>query len=210
MPLDPDRVEAYLRGHVTGETPAMVRLRQTYEREGLPNVEPEVGNLLEVLARSVGAKRVLEVGCCLGYSALWFARAVGPDGLVETIEHEPDYVTRACANFEAAGVSDVVRVHRGEALDILLSLEGPYDVVFIDADKREYVDYLDQAVRLVRPRGLIVADNVLWGGRVLEEDPPDDDTNAIRRFTKALTTNTALHTTILPIGDGISVTVVGS
>lgn len=202
-------MEKYLRDLVSGETPAMMRVRREYEREGLPNIEPEVGSLLEVTARAVNARHVLEVGCCLGYSALWLARAVGPGGTVETIEREADFVERSHRHFSDAGVGDIVRIHHGEALDIMLGLTGPYDLVFIDADKLEYLEYLDQATRLVRPGGVIMADNVLWGGRVVGQ-AEDDETNAIRRFTKALLSNSSFTSTIVPLGDGVSITVVGS
>lgn len=192
------------------EDAARRRVREDSEREGLPRLDPKSAAFVDVLARGVGAHRVLEVGCCLGYSALWFADAVGADGTVETIEADEDLARRARANFAAAGVASRVRVHVGRALDVLPDLEGPFDLAFLDADKREYTACLQHALRLVRPGGLVVADNALWGGKVADPAATDPDTEGIRAYLRAASSHPRLRTVVVPVGDGVAVSVVGA
>ncbi len=128
-------------------------------------VPPEAGKLLGILARAVGARRILEIGTLGGYSAIHLARALPEDGRLITLEIDPRHAEVARQNLEAAGLSDRVEVRLGRALDVLPTLvaEGPFDLAFIDADKETYPAYLDWSLRLVRPGGLIVADNALAG-----------------------------------------------
>lgn len=199
-------VASYLRS-IVHEGPSQRRVREASEREGLPRLDPASAALLDVLARAVGARHVLEVGCCLGYSALWLAEAVGPDGTVETIEADADLAREARANFASAGLAARVRVHVGRALDVLPNLEGSFDLAFLDADKREYAAYLDHALRLVRSGGLIVADNALWSGRVADPAAKDADTEGIRAYLRKAAGDPRLRTAVVPVGDGVAVSV---
>jgi predicted O-methyltransferase YrrM len=211
--------EAFMEGSVVEwlrasvpETPVMQRVRRECERRGLPNVSPESGPVLALLARlgggGDGAARALEIGCLLGYSGLWILSGLRPDGRLETIEAEEEFAKAAEGTFREAGFADRVAVHRGLALDVLPRLpDAAYDLVFIDADKREYVDYLGHALRVLRPGGVAVADNVLWSGRVLDESVQDADTQGLRRYVEAATTAPNLDTVLLPVGDGLSVSV---
>jgi predicted O-methyltransferase YrrM len=153
---------------------------------GLPGIDvsPLQGRLLELLARAVGARRVLEIGTLGGYSTLWLARAVAPGGRVVSLELSEEHAAVARANLAAAGYTEVAEVIAGPALDSLAGLEGPFDLVFIDADKRRHDAYFEAALRLSRPGTLIVADNVVRDGAVLAGDDPDAE--GVRRLVERL------------------------
>ena len=204
-----DDAQRYIDSLVVGESPVMARVRRRCEDEGLPAVSMHSGQVLRTLAAAAvagGSGRVLEVGCLYGYSALWLASAA-PHVRVDTIEMDPGTADVAEAHFEEAGVNDRVTVHRGRALDVLPLLDGPFDMVFLDAAKAEYVRYLDHSRRLLRPGGIVAADNVLWSGRVWDTRASDEDTEGLRRFTRAILEEPGLASTVLPVGDGMSVTV---
>jgi predicted O-methyltransferase YrrM len=152
---------------------------QAAEEGGLPpiGVSAPQGMLLHILVRALGARRVLEIGTLAGYSTIWMARAVADGGTVVTLEIDPHHAEVARANFARAGVDGVVDLRLGPALESLAALEqeggGQFDLVFVDADKDTYPEYLRWAVRLARPGTLIVVDNVVRNGRILETDPAD-------------------------------------
>jgi predicted O-methyltransferase YrrM len=178
---------------------------------GLPAVEvsPLQGRLLEVLARAVGARSVLEIGTLGGYSTLWLARAVGPAGRVVTLEVSPEYAEIARRNLAECGW---VSVLVGPAAETLATLDGPFDLIFIDADKRSNPVYLREALRLSRPGTLIVADNVVRDGAVLSA-PDDPDAQGVRDFVAALSaeprvTATAVQTVGVKGWDGFILAVV--
>jgi predicted O-methyltransferase YrrM len=154
---------------------------------GLPaiDVSPLQGRLLELLARAVGARRVLEIGTLGGYSTLWLARAVAPDGRVVSLELSEAHAAVARANLAAAGFADVAEVVAGPALDSLAALGGTFDLVFIDADKQRHDAYFEAALRLSRPGTLIVADNVVRDGAVLAPDG-DPGAEGVRRLVDRL------------------------
>lgn len=159
---------------------------------GLPAiaVSPMHGRLLHVLARARGARRILEIGTLGGYSTVWLARALPPDGQLVTLEYEAEHAEVARTNLAAAELADVVEVRVGAALDTLADLERagvePFDLVFIDADKPPYAEYLQAALRLSAPGTLIVADNVVRGGAIVDADPDDPAVAGIQRFNAAL------------------------
>ena len=172
-------------------------------------VPSETGALLATLVRSVAATRVLEVGTLFGYSAVWMARALPEGGSLDTLELLDDHADFAEQLFRDAGLHERIRVHRGPALDSLAALDGAYDLAFIDADKGGYPDYLEHALRLVRPGGLIVADNVAWGGRLLDAAyDADESAIGIRRYHDLICEHPRLHSNVLPVGDGVAVSVV--
>jgi predicted O-methyltransferase YrrM len=138
------------------------------------------GKLLYLLARVVGARRILELGTLFGYSTIWLARALPPEGRLVTLELDPSAAGRARANLTAAGVGEVVDVQVGPALESLPLLDGPFDVVFMDADKSQSPEYLRHVLALSRPGTLIVADNVIRGGAVLDADDPDGRVRGVR------------------------------
>jgi predicted O-methyltransferase YrrM len=170
-----------------------------FESEGLPphEVTPLQGRLLELLARLAGATSILELGTLGGYSTIWLARGLAPGGRLVTIEAEPEYARVAKGNLERAGLGDVVDLRVGSALEVLAKLEGPFDVIFIDADKRSNPDYLEEALRLSRPGTLIVADNVVRDGAVAEADASDPSVMGVQRFLELVAAHPRLDATAI-------------
>ncbi len=181
-------------------------------RERGPQIQvgSQSGRLLEVLMAAAGARRVLEVGTLFGYSALWMARALPPDpvGHLDTVELNPMHAEAAEKHLAEAGVGDRVTVHRGRGLEVISRLDGPYDAFFMDAVKAEYPGYLDQALRLVRPGGLILADNVHWGGKVADPLVTDADTEGLREYLRRIASDPQLLSTVVAAGDGLAISVV--
>jgi caffeoyl-CoA O-methyltransferase len=202
--------EEYLGARYWQEDDLLRELREDLEARGPAiQVSAETGRLLAVLVRSVAATRVLEVGTLFGYSGVWIARALAAGGHLDTLELSDVHADAAESWFARAGLGDRVEVRRGPALTTLASLEGPYDVVFLDAAKAEYVAYAEHAARLLRPGGVLLADNVIWSGRVADPAVVDEDTEGIRRFHRAIVEDPAWDSTVLPVGDGVSVSVRG-
>jgi predicted O-methyltransferase YrrM len=183
---------------------------------GLPphDVSPLQGALLHVLARAVGARAILELGTLAGYSTIWLARALPAGGRLVTLESEPAYAEVARANLERAGVAVVADVRVGAALDTLPQLDGPFDLIFLDADKRTNPEYLDWALRLSRTGTLIVADNVVRAGAVADPESEDPSVRGARRFLELLgehprLTATAIQTVGAKGWDGLALALVG-
>ncbi|HEX7321706.1 MAG TPA: O-methyltransferase [Mycobacterium sp.] len=169
----PHDVDVFLDELLVGEDPALTAAIEASDAAGLPAiaVSAQQGKFLNLVVKATRAKRVLELGTLGGYSTIWLARAVGPDGSVVTLEYEPKHAEVARANLDRAGVGDRVHVIVGAALDTLPTLRGePFDLVFIDADKENNAAYVEWAVRLARPGSVIVVDNVIRDGRVLAPD----------------------------------------
>jgi predicted O-methyltransferase YrrM len=167
---------------------------------GLPaaDVSPSQGGLLALLARSHGARRILELGTLAGYSTIWLARALAPGGRLVTLERDPAHAAVARANLERAGLADRVELHVGPALETLPRLAGdPFDLAFLDADKASTDVYLDHVLELLRPGALIVADNVVRGGAVADPGPGDPSTEGIRRFAARLQAEPRLEATAI-------------
>ncbi|MGH7476067.1 MAG: O-methyltransferase [Longimicrobiales bacterium] len=209
---DPAAITGYVEGLFAPEDDVLRRVRQRMRQAELPeiSVSAEVGRLLQVLLHAVAARRVLEIGTLGGYSAIWMARALPDPGSLLTLEIDADRARLARTNIVDAGLASRVEVVHGDAHEALSRLDRaqPFDACFIDAEKTGYTDYLEQALELVRPGGLIIADNVLWGGRVLEPAEDEPDTAALIAFGRRLAAEPALATTILPIRDGLAVAVV--
>lgn len=208
-----DRFESYVGALFAPEDPLLMALREDADREGLPpiSISPDTGRLLQVLLRAIGARRVLEVGTLGGYSALWMARALPPDGRLLTLERDAAHAAFARRHLAAAGVGDRVDVREGHALHLLPALDGErFDLVFLDADKEPLPTYLDWALRLVRPGGAIVADNALRGGRVLDDRATDEATLAVREFNRRLATDPRLTSIVVPTHDGVAIGIVDS
>ena len=172
-------VDDYIIDHLIGEDPALEACLAANLAAGLPSIDVSAtqGRMLELLARATRAKYILEIGTLGGYSAICLARALGEDGRLVTLELEPDFAAVARKNIENAGQGDKVEILVGEAtgtLDAMLEREGaPFDLVFVDADKQNYAAYLDYAIKLSRPGALLIFDNVVREGRVV--DPESDD-----------------------------------
>jgi caffeoyl-CoA O-methyltransferase len=165
-----------------------------------------------VLATTVGANRILEIGTAIGYSGIWLAGALPPGGMLYTMEAEAERANVARENFARAGLADRTTVIVGDAALMLAKVAGPFDLIFQDGDKRQYVSMLDRLVALLRPRGLLLTDNVIWSGEVVPgyvdrpaQDP--DETRAIVEYNKRLSTHPELMTAIVPLRDGVSLSV---
>lgn len=170
---------------------------------GLPPiaVAPNQGKWLMILAQIVGAQSILEMGTLGGYSTIWLARALPPDGSLITLEADPKHAEVARANITLAGFADKVEVRLGKALETLpeIAAEGlsPFDFIFIDADKAGYPEYLAWSLKLSRPGTLIIADNVVRDGKVIDPQNPDPNIRGVRRFTKLIAAEPRLRTTVL-------------
>ncbi len=210
--LDHDALDDYVQRLFAREDDALRRARLRADEAGMPTIQlpPSTARAVQVLLRAVGARRVVEVGTLAGYSAIWMARALPDDGRLVTIEVDPGHAAVAQRSLTDAGVDDRVRIHRGDAADVLggLGPAGTFDAVFLDADKERYSVYLEEAARLLRRGGLLLADNALWSGRVL--DPGSDAiADALNRFNEAVSSDPRFEATILPVGDGLMVGVRG-
>lgn len=197
---------AYLDGIHPSVEGVLARMDAEGGRDDIPIVGTAVGRALRVLVRATGARRIVEVGTAIGYSALWMALALPDDGELVTIDPDTERTARARAHWQAAGVGSRIHVENGPALEVLPRLSGPFDLAFIDALKHEYQGYLEECLRLLRPGGTAVVDNLLWGGRASGERRDESaDTRAIRAFNAAFLRDERLDATILPVGDGLGV-----
>ena len=161
------------------------------------------GRFLETLVWLSGARRILEIGCFTGYSALSMAAALPPDGTITTCEVDPERAAMARRHFDASPWAERIDLIVGPALDSLTLLMGPFDLVFIDADKVNYPRYYEAVLPLLADRGLIVADNVLWGGRVLDTSDESDDTKAIRAFNDMVVDDPRVTCVMATVRDGV-------
>jgi predicted O-methyltransferase YrrM len=176
---------------------------------GCVPVLPGGGAALAVLAAAIGARAVVEIGTGAGVGSVWLLRGMRPDGVLTTIDVEPEHHRAARETFAEAGVaSNRVRLISGRALDVLPRLtDGAYDLVFCDADKQEYAGYLEQALRLLRPGGVVAFDNALWHDRVADPTQRDEDTTSLRELGKAVREDERLTSALLAVGDGLLVAV---
>lgn len=204
-----DALERYIRemSAPQGEALAWVE-RQSWLRtsHGRQVTGPQVGALLRLLVQLQQPRHVLEIGTFSGYATLWMAEALPEGGRIDTIEINDEMEDLIREGFERSGLAGRIRLVTGDALDILPGLNGPYDLVFIDADKRDYVAYYQYVIDLVRPGGLIAADNVLWDGKVCgEEIPRDQQTRGILAFNDLVAGDDRVENFILPLRDGLNI-----
>jgi predicted O-methyltransferase YrrM len=195
--------ERYLERALPPRDPLLAEMEEVGAREDIPISDPEVGRLLEVLARASGAKTIVEVGTAIGYGALCLARGA-PEARVISIDTDPARLARARGYLERAGVAERVELIEGPALEVLPRLAGPVDLAYIDAVKTEYRRYLDLLLPRVRVSGLLVFDNLLWKGHVAEPPEEDDpEADALRAFNGYLMMHPQLRASLLPLGDGV-------
>jgi predicted O-methyltransferase YrrM len=213
-----ERVDRYVEELFVPPDPALAQGRADAAAAGLPEiaVSPNEGKLLHLLARLVQPGRILEIGTLGGYSTVWLARALRPGGRLVTLELDPHHAEVARRNLARAGLAGVVEVREGAAAESLRAMiaagEPAFDVVFIDADKESYPEYLDLTVKLARPGTLVLADNVIRNGRVLDAAHPDAVVQGVRTFNSRLAAHPRLDSIILPILrnqlDGLSISIV--
>ena len=212
------RIDTYIGDLFSSNDDALQFTLSNSERNGLPviNVSANEGRLLHILAKMCGARRILEVGTLGGYSAIWLARALPEDGKLISLEYSPKHAEVARANIERAGLGDRVEVRVGAGLDLLPQVEangeGPFDLFFIDADKDNYPDYLDWAIRLSRPGSVILSDNLIRNGAVINPKPGDRVPEIVAQYNRQLADDPRLESIILPIirgeTDGLCITIV--
>ena len=210
-----DRVDRYVEALCAPQDAVLVENLESAGAAGLPtiNVSPSEGKLLYLLAKISRALRILEIGTLGGYSTTWLARALPPGGKVITLELDPKNAEVAQRNLKRAGLDAQVEVRVGPAAEAMRKMaasgEAPFDLIFIDADKPGYVEYLHLAVELSRPGSLILADNLLRNGRVLEENPDDANARGVKAFNEAMAAHPRIESIILPIYrdklDGLSI-----
>ena len=197
----PQDVDTFLNSTVIGHDPALTAALEASDAAGLPSiaVSPLQGKFLSLLAGAVQARRILEIGTLGGFSTIWLARGAGAQGRVVTLEYEAKHAEVARANLERAGVADRVQVIVGAALDTLPTVtnNGPFDLVFIDADKENNVAYLEWAVRLTRPGSVIVVDNVIRDGQILEPESDDPRVQATRQTLQVMGEHPRLDTSVI-------------
>lgn len=200
--------ERYLERLLPPRDELVREMEEVAAGEGIPISDPEVAALLQVLARSTRARRILEVGCAIGYGALHLARGA-EEAEVHTIDEDEEMLRRAKGYLERAEVADRVTLLHGPARDVLATLQGPFDLAYVDAAKTEYRHYLDLLLPIVTVGGTLVFDNLLWKGLVAEPPPAengeeeDEQTEAIRTFNPYLMIHPQLNAVLLPLGDGV-------
>jgi predicted O-methyltransferase YrrM len=192
------------------DEPVLLEMEKEGAERGFPIIGRLVGVTVELLARTIGGHRVFELGSGYGYSAYWFARAVGETGEVHCTDGDPENEKKASEYLTRAGLWDRVRYHVGDAVEMLAITDGHFDVVYNDIDKHGYPDAWRAARNRVRVGGLYICDNVLWSGRVTEEKPPPDDvrpgwTEAIKEHNALIATDEDFLSTIVPTRDGVMV-----
>jgi predicted O-methyltransferase YrrM len=199
-------IAAYLAELTVVEDEVLRHARDRASAGGMPPVSADAGAFLRLAAGWVGAQAAVEIGSGAGYSGVWIVRGLAPKGVLTTIEVDPDHQRLAKNTYEEAGFGGQVRSILGRALDVLPRLtDGGYDLAFLDAVKSEYPEYLEHALRLVRPGGVILADNVLWSGRVADPKVTDAHTEGLRAYARLIAGDERLDSVILTIGDGLAV-----
>lgn len=211
LPLT-DRLHEYLLANSLREHPALLQLRE--ETSALPGagmqIAPEQGQFMALLVELIGASRVLEIGCFTGYSTLAMALALPSNGRLITLEANPEPIEIGRRAWRAAGVAERIEVRLGLAVDSLDQLLGEgsaesFDLAFIDADKKAYDTYYERALQLVRPGGLVLLDNMLWGGAVADPADQERQTIGLRRLNAKLQEDQRISMSLLPLGDGLTV-----
>jgi predicted O-methyltransferase YrrM len=200
------KVEEYVTSLLPPRDRVLSEMERHAARHSVPIIGPACGRLLYQLARLIQARRVFELGSAIGYSTLWLARAVGPQGTVFYTDSDPANARHAEDYLRRAGVLDRVRVLTGEAIRLFDSTEGQFDLIFNDVDKAGYPAVLRRAIKRLRVGGLFISDNVLWSGRVASPAARSDaDTRAIQEFNRLIHSSRKLFTTIIPLRDGFAV-----
>jgi caffeoyl-CoA O-methyltransferase len=206
--LVPPEIEAYAQAHSTPESLVCRALREETLRTmeyAQMLVGPLEGAFLKMMAQLVGAKRVLEIGMFTGYSALCLAEAIPDDGTVITCEVDEESAAVARRYIAQASCGKKIAIRMGPALDTMQTLTGPFDLVFIDADKINYLNYYRRAMDLLSSHGLILIDNVLWNGDVLKQPPPDEKTGVIQELNRTVSADPRVTAVLVTIRDGVLV-----
>jgi predicted O-methyltransferase YrrM len=196
----------YLDRLLPKSSPLLAEMEEFAHQNRVPIADREVAWFLQITARAMNAKRVLEIGMAIGYAVIHLLQGMDDDGLVVTIEPNEERIRQATGYIERAGYSRQVRLEQGFALEVIPRLKDTFDIVYLDALKTEYGDYLDQALPLLRTGGVVIADNLLWGGQVAAgpgERGDNDSTEALRAFNQKFVNHPQLKAEVLSVGDGL-------
>ena len=196
----------YLDGLLPASDALLVEMESYAAEHRVPIADREVALFLEITARAINAKRALECGMAIGYSVIHLLRGMTADGRVVTIDPSNEMIAAAKSYFTRAGVGERVQIEKGYALDVIPKLTETFDLVFIDAVKEEYRGYLDLSLPKLRTGGVVICDNLLWGGRVAGQNELNDyktSTEALREFNPYFVNHPELRAVVLPVGDGL-------
>jgi len=211
MTVYDDRFSQYITDLFAAQDDGLRHALEDSPKQGLPaiSVKPEEGRFLQFLVRTCGVRQAVEIGTLGGYSGIWIARGLLPGGQLITLEREPRHAAVAREHFEAAGVADRVEIRIGDALETIrsLSAEGPFDFVFIDAEKSGYRAYFDWALANVRIGGVIAAHNAFRHGALVDPHNTEADTEAMRAFNRRVASEPRVISTIYPGGDGMVIAI---
>lgn len=199
--IQPDQAE-YLDQLLTQNDPLLAEMEAYAAEHRVPIADREVARFIEITARITGAKKALEIGMAIGYSVVHLARGMGEGGVVVTIEPSDEMINASTGYLKRAGLLDRVEIERGKALDVMPNLTETFDLLFIDAVKEEYSRYLDLGLPRLRTGGVVIVDNLLWGGRVATGDS-ESSTAALREFNNYFVNHPQLIAEVLPVGDGL-------
>lgn len=180
----------------------LVEMERYAAEHRVPIADREVARFLEITSRTSSARKALEIGMAIGYSVVHLLRGMGREGSIVTIEPSDEMINAASGYLKRAGLMDQVRIERGKALDVMPALEETFDLLFIDAVKEEYKEYLDLGLQRLRTGGVVIVDNLLWGGRVAGHDT-ESSTVALREFNNYFINHPQLHAVVLSVGDGL-------
>jgi len=202
--MDYGAVQDYLYSLVKERDLLLLEMEDRAKRTQFPIVGPVAGTLLYILTKAIGAKRVFELGSGYGYSGIWFARALPPNGEIFLTDYRKELLEDARDYFKRAGLLEKARFLEGDAFSYFANAEGQFDIVYCDIEKERYPDIIEIAHQKLRVGGFLIADNLLWHGKVME-GAKDSSTRGISRFTRLLHAHPGFETVIIPIRDGLSV-----
>jgi len=184
------------------------KIKQKALDEHIPIIMDDTLEVVDKILTEIKPTRILEIGTAVGYSAICFSKYLQPNGKIDTIERDADRVAEACANIKNVGVENKINIYEGDAVEILPTLNEKYDVVFIDAAKGKYPFFLKEALRMIKPNGIILADNILYKGYVMSDYNKHKQRTAVRNlreYVKEVTENPNIETEILEVGDGLAI-----
>ena len=192
----------YLDGLTTQSDPLLVEMEAYAAEHRVPIADPEVARFVEITGRAIGARRALEIGMAIGYTVVHLARGMGEQGVVVTIEPNDVMINAATGYLKRGGLLDRVEIERGKALEVMPTLTETFDLLFIDAVKEEYSQYLDLGLKKLRQGGVVIVDNLLWSGKVATGDT-ESSTVALREFNGYFVNHPQLIAQVLAVGDGL-------